>query len=46
MLLGYRQKYGFVPFVRSAFTATPGMGRDAFRSGADRQPVFLVEPDG
>lgn len=40
----YRRTFGFVPFVRRAFTAAPGGGPPAFRMEADRHPVFLLRP--
>lgn len=40
----YRRRFGFVPFVRRAFDATPSDGPGAFRTEAHRHPVFLVQP--
>jgi deazaflavin-dependent oxidoreductase (nitroreductase family) len=44
VLHSYRRTFGFVPFVRRAFTAAPGDGPSAFQPEADRHPVFLVQP--
>ncbi len=45
VLRRYRRKFGIVPFVRGAFTATPRQGTEAFRAEAAAHPVFVVEPD-
>ena len=38
-----RSRYRINPFVRNAFTATPGDGLAAFEAEAHRHPVFLIE---
>ena len=43
ILLAYRRRFRVVPFVRTAFTAAPADGIDAFSREAGRHPVFLVE---
>ncbi|WBB95333.1 MULTISPECIES: nitroreductase family deazaflavin-dependent oxidoreductase [unclassified Solwaraspora] len=42
----YRRAFGFIPFVRQAFDATPGDGPSGFCTEADRHPVFLLQPPG
>lgn len=44
VLYRYRRRFGFVSFVRRAFDATPSDGPAAFRTEANRHPVFLIQP--
>lgn len=45
VLWRYRRRFGFVPFVRHAFHATPRQGPPAFGREADRHPIFIIQPD-
>ena len=44
VLRAYRRAFRVIPFVRSAFTAGPADGTEAFEREAARHPVFRVEP--
>lgn len=45
VLWRYRRRFGIVPFVRHAFSATPRQGPAAFHQEAAGHPVFVAQPD-